>query len=61
MGATAARLTDDILPDLPTRQWVLAVPKRLPIDLSRAGGVESYWRRFEFQLAGALQIQLKRR
>jgi hypothetical protein len=27
--ATAAPLTDHVLPDLPLRQWVLAVPKRL--------------------------------
>jgi hypothetical protein len=29
MVATAAHLTDHALPDLPLRQWVLAVPKRL--------------------------------
>jgi hypothetical protein len=29
MVATAAHLTDHVLPPLPVRQWVLAVPKRL--------------------------------
>ncbi len=29
MAATAAHLTDHVLPDLPLRQWVLAVPKRV--------------------------------
>jgi hypothetical protein len=29
MVETAAHLTDHVLPDLPLRQWVLAVPKRL--------------------------------
>jgi hypothetical protein len=29
MVETAAHLTDYVLPDLPVRQWVLAVPKRL--------------------------------
>ena len=29
MVATAAHLTDYVLPRLPVRQWVLAVPKRL--------------------------------
>ncbi len=29
MAATAAHLTDHVLPDLPLRQWVLVVPKRL--------------------------------
>ena len=28
MVTTAAHLTDHVLPDLPLRQWVLAVPKR---------------------------------
>ena len=29
MVATGAHLTDHVLPDLPVRQWVLPVPKRL--------------------------------
>jgi hypothetical protein len=29
MVATVAHLTDQVLPPLPVRQWVLAVPKRL--------------------------------
>jgi len=33
--ATAAHLTDHVLPDLPLRQWVLAVPKRLCYFLER--------------------------
>jgi hypothetical protein len=35
MVATAAHLTDHVLPDLPVRQWVLAVPKRLRYFLQR--------------------------
>lgn len=35
MVATAAHLTDHVLPDLPLRQWVLAVPKRLRYFLQR--------------------------
>jgi hypothetical protein len=35
MVATAAHLTEHILPDLPVRQWVLAVPKRLRYFLER--------------------------
>ena len=35
MAATAAHLTDHVLPDLPLRQWVLAVPKRLRYFLER--------------------------
>jgi len=35
MVATAAHLTDHVLPDLPVRQWVLAVPKRLRYFLHR--------------------------
>jgi hypothetical protein len=35
MVATAAHLTDHVLPDLPLRQWVLAVPKRLRYFLHR--------------------------
>ena len=35
MVATAAHLTDHVLPDLPLRQWVLAVPKRLRYVLER--------------------------
>jgi hypothetical protein len=35
MVATAAHLTDHVLPDLPLRQWVLAVPKRLRHFLER--------------------------
>jgi hypothetical protein len=33
--ATAAHLTDHVLPDLPVQQWVLAVPKRLRYFLHR--------------------------
>ena len=33
--ATAAHLTDHVLPPLPVRQWVLAVPKRLRYFLHR--------------------------
>ena len=29
MVATATRLTDHVVPDLPLQQWVLTVPKRL--------------------------------
>ena len=29
MVETAAHLTDDVLPPLPVRQWVLSLPKRL--------------------------------
>ena len=35
MVATAAHITDHVLPDLPLRQWVLAVPKRLRYFLER--------------------------
>ena len=35
MVATAAHLTDHVLPRLPVRQWVLAVPKRLRYFLQR--------------------------
>ena len=35
MVATAAQLTDHVLPRLPVRQWVLAVPKRLRYFLQR--------------------------
>ena len=35
MVETAARLTDHVLLDLPLRQWVLAVPKRLRYFLER--------------------------
>ncbi|MCE7939927.1 MAG: IS91 family transposase [Chloroflexi bacterium CFX6] len=35
MVATAAHLTDHVLPELPLRQWVLAVPKRLRYFLER--------------------------
>lgn len=31
MAATAAHLTHHVLPDLPLRQWVLAVPKRVAL------------------------------
>ena len=33
--ATGGHLTDHVLPDLPLRQWVLAVPKRLRYFLER--------------------------
>jgi hypothetical protein len=35
MVATAAHLTDHVVPRLPVRQWVLAVPKRLRYFLHR--------------------------
>ena len=35
MVATGAHLTDHVLPDLPVRQWVLPVPKRLRYFLER--------------------------
>jgi hypothetical protein len=35
MVETAAHLTDHVLPELPLRQWVLAVPKRLRYFLER--------------------------
>ncbi len=35
MVATAAHLADHVVPDLPVRQWVLAVPKRLRYFLER--------------------------
>ena len=35
MVATAAHLTDHLLPALPVRQWVLAVPKRMRYFLQR--------------------------
>ena len=35
MVATAAHLTGHVLPDLPVRQWVLAVPRRLRYFLQR--------------------------
>jgi hypothetical protein len=37
MVATAAHLTDHVLPPLPACQWVLAVPKRLRRDADRQG------------------------
>ena len=40
MVATAAHLTDHVLPDLPLRQWVLAVPKRLRYFLHRDAGLQ---------------------
>jgi hypothetical protein len=38
MVETAAHLTDHVLPELPLRQWVLAVPKRLHCFLQRDPG-----------------------
>ncbi len=35
MVATATHLTEHVLPPLPARQWVLAVPKRLRCFLHR--------------------------
>ena len=40
MVATAAHLTDHVLPDLPVRQWVLAVPKRLRYVLEREAALQ---------------------
>lgn len=39
MVATAAHLTDHVLPALPLCQWVLAVPKRLRYFLERGTGL----------------------
>ena len=35
MVATAAHLTDHVVPSLPVRQWVLSVPKRLRYFMQR--------------------------
>jgi hypothetical protein len=40
MVETAAHLTDHVLPELPLRQWVLAVPKRLRYFLERDAGLQ---------------------
>ena len=40
MVATAAHLTDHVLPRLPVRQWVLAVPKRLRYFLHRDAALQ---------------------
>ena len=40
MVATAAHLTDHVLPPLPVRQWVLAVPKRLRYFLHRDANLQ---------------------
>ena len=40
MVATAAHLTDHVLPDLPVRQWVLAVRKRLRYFLERDAALQ---------------------
>jgi len=40
VAATAAHLTDHVLPDLPLRQWVLAVPKRLRYFLERDAALQ---------------------
>lgn len=40
MVATAAHLTDHVLPDLPVRQWVLAVPQRLRYFLERDAALQ---------------------
>ena len=40
MAATAAHLTDHVLPDLPLRQWVLSVPKRLRYFLERDAALQ---------------------
>ena len=40
MVAMAAHLTDHLLPDLPVRQWVLAVPKWLRYFLHRDAGLQ---------------------
>jgi Putative transposase/Transposase zinc-binding domain len=40
MVATAAHLTDHVLPSLPVRQWVLSVPKRLRYFLQRDAAVQ---------------------
>ena len=41
MVATAAHLPDQVLPPLPVRQWVLAVPKRLRCFLQRDANPQS--------------------
>jgi hypothetical protein len=40
MVATAAHLTDHVLPRLPVRQWVLSVPKRLRYFLQRDANLQ---------------------
>ena len=40
MVATAAHLTDHVLPDLPVRQWVVAVPKRVRYFLQRDAALQ---------------------
>jgi len=40
MVATAAHLTDHVLPDLAVRQWVLSVPKRLRYFLQRDAALQ---------------------
>ena len=40
MVATAAHLADHVLPPLPVRQWVLAVPKRLRYFLQRDAALQ---------------------
>ena len=40
MVATAAHRSDHVFPDLPLRQWVLAVPKRLRYFLERDAGLQ---------------------
>jgi len=40
MVATAAHLADQVLPDLPLRQWVLAVPKRLRYFMERDANLQ---------------------
>lgn len=39
MAETAVHLSDHVLPRLPVRQWVLAVPKRLRYFMQRAYAV----------------------
>ena len=40
MVATAAHLTDHVVPPLPVHQWLLAVPKRLRYFLQRDAGLQ---------------------
>jgi len=38
MAETAAHLVDHVFPELPVRQWVLSIPKRLRYFLQREPG-----------------------
>jgi hypothetical protein len=57
MVATAAHLVDNVLPRVPYRQWVLALPKRLRYFLHRDAGHAGA--RFDKLTAGVLRIFLR--